>query len=150
MPSPMLKSNQNNCKQNSPRIVVSWRHPLFWTSHGLMFVGGREYKLYHSVWEPPIMCLVWKILGTLGRYVDNESIPLKIIFISVLASSSGTSTSMRWLYLPYYMHYRQFPRRMVKVYTLPTTNKHQSMACSKQRVPPTIHNARGVLFAIII
>ena len=24
MPSPMLKSNQNNCKQNSPRIVVSW------------------------------------------------------------------------------------------------------------------------------
>ena len=30
------------------------------------------------------MYLVWKILGTLGRYVDNESIPLKIIFISVL------------------------------------------------------------------
>ena len=30
------------------------------------------------------MYLVWKILGTLGRYVDNESIPLKIIFIFVL------------------------------------------------------------------
>ena len=30
------------------------------------------------------MYLVWKILGTLGHYVDNESIPLKIIFISVL------------------------------------------------------------------
>ena len=30
------------------------------------------------------MYVVWKILGTLGRYVDNESIPLKIIFISVL------------------------------------------------------------------
>ena len=29
------------------------------------------------------MYVVWKILGTLGRY-DNESIPLKIIFISVL------------------------------------------------------------------
>ena len=27
-------------KQNSPRIVVSWRHPLFRASHGLMFVGG--------------------------------------------------------------------------------------------------------------
>ena len=40
MPSPMLKSNQNNCKQNSPRIVVSWRHPLFRASHGLMIVGG--------------------------------------------------------------------------------------------------------------
>ena len=30
------------------------------------------------------MYVVWKILGTLGRYVDNESIPLKIIFIFVL------------------------------------------------------------------
>ena len=37
----LCKSNQNNCKQNSARIVVSWRHPLFRTSHGLMFVGGR-------------------------------------------------------------------------------------------------------------
>ena len=24
------------------------------------------------------MYVVWKILGTLGRYVDNESIPLKL------------------------------------------------------------------------
>ena len=61
MPGPMLKSNQNNCKQNSPRIVVSWRHPLFWASNGLMLVGGGVYKLYHSVWEPPIMCVAWKI-----------------------------------------------------------------------------------------
>ena len=35
---------------------------------------------------------------------------------------------------------------MVKVYTPPTTNKHQSMACSKQRVPPTYNSPRGVLF----
>src|SRR3954470_671770 len=27
-------------KQNSPRIVVSWRHSLFRASHGLMLVGG--------------------------------------------------------------------------------------------------------------
>ena len=83
MPSPMLKSNQNNCKQNSPRIVVSWRHPLFRASHGLMLVGGGEYKLYHSVWEPPIMCVAWKISPCLGCYVDNESMPLKILFISI-------------------------------------------------------------------
>ena len=42
-----------------------------------------EYKLYHSVWEPPIMCVAWKISPSLGCYVDNESIPLKILFISV-------------------------------------------------------------------
>ena len=29
------------------------------------------------------MYLVWKKLGTLGCYVDNESIPLKLLLISV-------------------------------------------------------------------
>ena len=62
------------------------------TPPGLMLVGGTRCfgkpwigdcwwrgskKLYFSVWEPPIMYVVWKILRTLGRYVDNESIPLK-------------------------------------------------------------------------
>ena len=97
MPSPMIKrskSNQNNCKQNSPRFDVSFRHSFFQSSHGLMIVGGWGSKnFYHSVWEPPILYVVWKILGTLGRYVDNESIPLKIIFISVFAPSSGTSAN---------------------------------------------------------
>ena len=59
-----------------------------------MFVGGGGVKLYHSVWEPPIMCLAWKIVRSLGSYVDNESIPLKIIFSFVLkALSSGTSAN---------------------------------------------------------
>ena len=40
----MLISNQNNCKQNSPRIVVSWRQLLFLASHGLMIVGGGGVK----------------------------------------------------------------------------------------------------------
>ena len=83
MPSPMLKSNQNNCKQNSPRTVVSWRHPLFRASHGLMLVGGGGYKLYHSVWELPIMCIAWKILRSLSCYVDSESIPLKMLSTSI-------------------------------------------------------------------
>ena len=38
----------------------------------LLAVG--EYKLYHSAWEPPIMCVAWKISRSLGCYVDNESI----------------------------------------------------------------------------
>ena len=83
MPSPMLKSNQNNDKQNSPRFVASWRHPLFRESHGLMLVGGGGYKIYHSAWESPIMCVAWEISRSLGCYVDNESIPLKILFISI-------------------------------------------------------------------
>ena len=93
MPSPMLKSNQNDCKQNSPGIVVSWRHLLFQASHGLVIVGGGGYKLYRSVWEQPIMCVAWKISRSLSCYVDSESIPLKILFISISKSSSGTSTN---------------------------------------------------------
>ena len=89
----LCKSNQNNCKQNSPGTLVSWRHSLFRASHGLMLVEEGEYKLYHSVWEPPIMCVAWKISRSLGCYVDNESIPLKILFTSVSKPSSGTSTN---------------------------------------------------------
>ena len=65
------------------------------TPPGLLLVGGTrcfgqamdwcllvvvEYKLYHSAWEPPIMCVAWKISRSLGYYVDNESMPLKILF----------------------------------------------------------------------
>ena len=78
------------------------------TPPGLLLVGGTrcfeqamdwcllvegEYKLYHSVWEPPIMCVAWKISPSLGCYVDNESMPLKILFISISKPSSGTSTN---------------------------------------------------------
>ena len=89
----LCKSNQNNCKRNSPRTLVSWRHSLFRASHGLMLVEEGEHKLYHSVWEPPIMCVAWKISPSLGCYVDNESIPLKILFSSISKPSSGTSTN---------------------------------------------------------
>ena len=78
------------------------------TPPGLMLVGGTrcfeqatdwwllvvgEYELYHSVWEPPIMCVAWKISRSLSCYVDNESIPLKILFIPISKSSSSTSTN---------------------------------------------------------
>ena len=42
-----------------------------------------EYKLYHFIWEPPIMCVAWKISRSLGCYVDSESIPLKILFLPI-------------------------------------------------------------------
>ena len=67
-------------KQNSPRVVVSWRHSLFRASHGLMLVEEGEYKLYHSVWEPPIICLAWKISSSHSCCVDSESMPLKMLF----------------------------------------------------------------------
>ena len=78
------------------------------TPPGLLLVGGTrcfgqamdwcllvvgEYKLYHSVWEPPIMYVAWKISRSLGCYVDNESMPLKILFTSISKPSSGTSTN---------------------------------------------------------
>ena len=39
------------------------------------------------------MCVAWKISRSLGCYVDNESIPLKILFTSISKPSSGTSTN---------------------------------------------------------
>jgi len=88
----LRKSNQNNCKQNSPRAVVSWTVPRCSDGRGVCLLVVGEYKLYHSISEPPIICVAWKISPSLGCYVDNESMPLKILFISISKSSSGTST----------------------------------------------------------
>ena len=63
-----IKSNK--CKQNSPRIVVSWTAPVVLDKPWIDDCWWRGSKnFYHSVWEPPIMYVVWKILGTLGCYV---------------------------------------------------------------------------------
>jgi hypothetical protein len=95
MPSPMLKTKIKINKQNSPRTVVKFgRYPWIRLAVECDCWWRGSKKLYFSVWEPPIMYQLWKILGTLGCYVDIESIPLKIIFITVLkASSSGTSAN---------------------------------------------------------
>ena len=45
----------------------------------------RGSKLYFTAWKPPLMCLAWKILKTLGRDVDRKGIPPKILFISDLS-----------------------------------------------------------------
>ena len=120
----------------SPGCPVPWNQNKIIankTSPGLLLVGGTrcfeqamdwcllvegEYKLYHSVWEPPIMCVAWKISRSLSCYVDNESIPLKILFISISKPSSGTSTNPC------------FPLRMAYLFTFmlshhPLIKKHQ-------------------------
>ena len=114
----LCKSNQKNCKQNSPGTVVRLRHSLFQASHGLMLVVEGEYKLYHSFWEPPIMCVAWKISPSLSCFVDNESRPLKTLFISISKPSSGTSTNLC------------FPLRRAYLFTFmlshhPLIKKHQ-------------------------
>ena len=85
MPSPMLYANQIKIIANKtpPGLLLVGRYPLFRISRGVCLLVVGEYKLYHSVWEPPIMCVAWKISRSLGCYVDNESMPLKILFISI-------------------------------------------------------------------
>ena len=94
---------KNNCKQNSPRTVVGTDStPLFPMAVECDCWWRGSKNFYHSVWEPPIMYVVWKILGTLGCYVDIEIIPLKIIYLyfkielwnlckSLLPSAKGLS-----------------------------------------------------------
>ena len=82
MPSPMLYANQIKIIANKTPLglLLVGRYPLFRTSHGVCLLVVGEYKLYHSVWELPILCVAWNISRSLGCYVDNESIPLKILF----------------------------------------------------------------------
>ena len=80
------------CKLQTKLFLVGGTHCFEQAMDWCLLVEGK-YKLYHYVWEPPIMCVEWKILPSLGCYVDNESIPLKILFISISKPSSGTSTN---------------------------------------------------------
>ena len=54
-------------------------------SHGVCLLVEGEYTFTFTAWEPPLMCLTWKILITLGRNVDRKGVPPKIIFISDLS-----------------------------------------------------------------
>ena len=85
--------NKTIANKTPPGLLLVGRYPLFRTSRGMCLLVVGEYKLYHSVWEPPIMYVAWKISRSLGCYVDNEYMPLKILFISTLKLSSGTSTN---------------------------------------------------------
>ena len=80
-------------KQNSPGLLLVGGTRCFEQAMDWCLLVEGEYKLYHSVWKPPIMCVAWKISPSLGCYVDNESMPLKILFISISKPSSGTSTN---------------------------------------------------------
>ena len=78
---PKISKQINIIKQNSPRAVVSWRHLLIRASHGLMPVGGLgSINLYHSVWELPIIHVVWTIQPSHSCCVDSKSMPLKMLF----------------------------------------------------------------------
>ena len=70
--------------------IITNKTPL-----GLLLVGGTrcfrqamdwcllvvgEYKLYHSVWELPIMHVVWKIQPSHSCCVDSKSMPIKMLF----------------------------------------------------------------------
>ena len=91
---PVPCSNQIKIiKQNSPRIVLVGGTRCFWQAMDWCLLVEGDYKLYHSIWEPLIMCVAWKISRSLSCYVDIESIPLKMLFISISKSSSGTSTN---------------------------------------------------------
>ena len=79
--SKQIKSKQLN--KTPPRLLLVGGTRCFGQAMDWCLLVVGEYKLYHFSWEPPIMCVAWKISRSLGCYVDNESIPLKILFISV-------------------------------------------------------------------
>ena len=107
---PVPCSNQIKIIANKtpPGFLLVGCYPLFRTSRGMCSLVVGEYKLYHSVWEPPIMCVAWKISRSLGCYADNESMPPKILFISVSNSSSGTSVN------PFFPLRRAYPFTLIK------------------------------------
>ena len=92
MPSPMLKIII--IKQNSPRAVGCLDgNPWIRLAVECACWWLGEYKLYHSVWEPPIMCVAWEISRFLVVMLTMKVYRSKCYSISILKSSSGTSTN---------------------------------------------------------
>ena len=89
----MPKSNQIITNKTPPGLLLVGGTRCFGQAMDWCLLVVGEYKLYHSAWEPPVMCVAWNISRSLDCYVDNESIPLKILFISISKPSSGTSTN---------------------------------------------------------
>ena len=89
--------------QTKSKLIANKTPPGTWCMLEALIVSSKPWidacwwrgsiNFYHSVGEPPIMCLAWKISPSLSCYVDNESIPLKMQFTSISKLSSGTSTN---------------------------------------------------------
>ena len=91
MPSPMLKIII--IKQNFPRAVACLDgNPWIRRAGECACWWLGEYKLYHFVWEPPIMCVAWKISRFLVAMLTIISY-LSKLFISISKLSSGTSAN---------------------------------------------------------
>ena len=94
MPSPMLKSNQNIIANKTPLwLLLVGQYPSFRTSRGMCLLVVGEYKLYHSIWEPPIMYVAWKIPRSFSCYVDNEAYRSKYYLSLFQNLSSSTSAN---------------------------------------------------------
>jgi hypothetical protein len=61
-----------------------WRAPMDTVSHGLWKNGGKGITLF-SVWEPPIMCLAWKMLEILVRFRWQEKHASQYFYLSNLS-----------------------------------------------------------------
>ena len=83
MPSPMLKTNQIIANKTPPGLLLVGRYSLFRTRRGVRLLVVGDYTFYHSVWEPPIMYVAWKIPRSLSCYVDNEAYRSKYYSISI-------------------------------------------------------------------
>ena len=92
---PIPCSNQIKIIANKtpPGLLLVGRYPLFRTSHGMCLLVLGEYKLYNSVWEPPIMCVAWRYRDLLVLKLTMKVYHPKYYLSLFQNSSSSTSAN---------------------------------------------------------
>ena len=64
--------------------MLVWTVPVDSVSRGVCLLVEGSKPFTFIAWEPPLMCLAWKISITNGREVNKKGAFLKFSFISIL------------------------------------------------------------------
>ena len=98
MPSPEMKMNLIYVVKNNKFLGQCWYggQPWIWLAmeSESMVEKGINFIFCFSVWEPPMIYLAWKVLGTLSRFRWWDGYTSQNVFITkFFALNSDTSTN---------------------------------------------------------
>ena len=125
MPSPMLYANQIKIitKKTPPGLLLVGGTRCFEQAMDWCLLVEGEYKLYHSIWELPIMCVAWRYRDLLVLKLTMKVYHPKYYLSLFQKSSSVTSTNPCFpLWRAYLFNFMLSHHPLIKKHQLESTD----------------------------